>query len=103
MRLDTHALLSGAGLRVISAVGVEGSFSGAAARLGLTPAAVSQMTHRLEQRVGTPLVVRHGRQVRLTEAGQILARYADPVLGALARAEEELLAVASPGRLTGGS
>ena len=52
------------------------------------------MVRRLEQRTGTVLVERVGRNVRLTEAGQVLARHAVAVLAALDAAEEEVAAIA---------
>ena len=47
------------------AIADQGSFTGAAAALGYSQPAVSQMVRRLEQRMGTPLVDRVGRSVRL--------------------------------------
>ena len=76
------------------AIADEGSFTGAAASLGYSQPAVSQMVRRLEQRSGTVLVERIGRNVRLTEAGQVLARHAVGVLAALDAAEEEVAAIA---------
>ncbi len=70
-----------------------GSFTAAASLLGSSQPAVSQMVRRLEERVGTVLVERTGRAVRLTEAGEVLARHASPVLSALDAAEEELAAL----------
>ncbi len=78
----------------MKAIADEGSFTGAAIALGFTQPAISQMVRRLEQRTGTILVERYGRQVRLTEAGQILARHAVGVLAALDAAEEEISAIA---------
>lgn len=78
----------------MKAIADEGSFTGAAAALGYTQPAISQMVRRLEQRTGTVLVDRVGRQVRLTEAGQVLARHAGGVLAALDAAEEEVAAIA---------
>jgi DNA-binding transcriptional LysR family regulator len=52
------------------------------------------MVRRLEQRTGTALVEKIGRNVRLTEAGQVLARHAVGVLSALDAAEEEVAAIA---------
>ena len=49
-----------------------GSFTGAAARLGVSKAAVSQRVTELERWAGMPLVTRTTRSVRLTEAGQRL-------------------------------
>jgi DNA-binding transcriptional LysR family regulator len=49
-----------------------GSFTAAAARLGVSTAAVSQAVRGLEARVGTPLFARTTRRVGLTEAGAVL-------------------------------
>jgi DNA-binding transcriptional LysR family regulator len=87
-------MIDAAGLRVMKAIADEGSFTGAANALGFTQPAISQMVRRLEQRTGTVLVERYGRQVRLTEAGQVLARHAVAVLSALDTAEEEITAIA---------
>ncbi len=46
-----------------------GSFSAAAAQLGLTPSAVSRQVSRLEKTLGVQLIQRSTRQLRLTEAG----------------------------------
>lgn len=82
------------GLRVIRAIGDEGGFTAAADRLGYSQPAVSQLVRRLERRLGTPLVERSGRSVRLTQAGHVLARHAVTVLGAIDAAEEEVAAIA---------
>ncbi len=87
-------MIDAAGLRVMRAIADEGSFTAAAAALGYTQPAISQMVRRLEQRTGTVLVERVGRNVRLTEAGRVLARHAGPVLAALGAAEEEVAAIA---------
>ena len=87
-------MIDAAGLRVMRAIADEGSFTAAAGALGYTQPAISQMVRRLEQRTGTVLVERTGRNVRLTEAGQVLARAAGPVLAALDSAEEEVAAIA---------
>lgn len=83
-----------AGLRVMRAVAEHGSFTAAAQALGYTQPAISQMVRRLERRTGTVLVERHGRRVRLTEAGQALARHAGIVMDALDDAEAEVAAIA---------
>ncbi|WP_153399027.1 LysR family transcriptional regulator [Ornithinicoccus halotolerans] len=83
-----------AGLRVMRAIAEEGSFTAAANALGYTQPAVSQMVRRLEQRTGTVLVERKGRSVRLTEAGEVLARHAANVLVALDNAEAEVASIA---------
>ncbi|WP_042401137.1 LysR family transcriptional regulator [Streptacidiphilus carbonis] len=81
-------------LRVLRAVARTGSFSAAARELGYTQPAVSQQMKALEKSVGTPLVVRVGRGVRLSEAGEVLVRHAAGILAGLTAAEEELAAIA---------
>lgn len=59
------------------AVAREGSFTKAAARLGVSQSALSQTVRALEQRLELPLLVRTTRSVSPTEAGQqILASVA---------------------------
>ena len=60
-------------IRVFEAAARLGSFTKAAAELGMTQAAVSYQIKVLEERVGTPLFLRRPRQVMLTETGQRLA------------------------------
>jgi len=63
------------GLSEFLAVAEHASFRVAAARLNVTPAAVSQAIRALESRLGLPLFQRTTRRVGLTEAGQsLLAR-----------------------------
>jgi molybdate transport repressor ModE-like protein len=81
-------------LRVLRAVSRTGSFSAAARELGYTQPAVSQQMKALEKSVGTPLVVRVGRGVQLSEAGEVLVRHAAGILAGLTAAEEELAAIA---------
>ncbi len=87
-------MIDAAGLRVMKAIADEGSFTGAATALGYSQPAISQMVRRLEQRLGTVLVERVGRSIRLTEAGAVLAKHATPVLSALDQAEDEVAAIA---------
>jgi LysR family transcriptional regulator, glycine cleavage system transcriptional activator len=47
-----------------------GSFSRAAEELGLSQSAVSHEMRLLEERIGQPLFIRHGRTIRLTDAGR---------------------------------
>lgn len=81
-------------LRVLRAVSATGSFSAAARELGCTQPAVSQQMKALEQSAGTPLLVRTGRETRLTEAGEALVRHAVGILAGLTAAEEEVAALA---------
>lgn len=46
------------------------SFSKAADELGISQSAVSHEMRSLESRIGQPLFIRHGRSVRLTDAGR---------------------------------
>jgi len=65
-------------LAALAAVVDEGTFDRAAARLGVTPSAVSQRVRALEQSVGQVLVAR-SRPVRATPAGTVLVRLASQV------------------------
>src|SRR5829696_8505366 len=81
-------------LTMLRAVAREGSVSGAARSLGYTQPAVSHHIARLEEEVGTALMTRLGRGVRLTDAGLALVEHADAVLTRLTAAEEEVAAIA---------
>ncbi|MFF0744419.1 LysR family transcriptional regulator [Streptomyces sp. NPDC004111] len=81
-------------LRVLRAVAATGSFSAAARELGCTQPAVSQQMKALEQSTGTPLLIRTGREMRLTQAGEVLVRHAAGILAGLTAAEEEVAAIA---------
>lgn len=81
-------------LRVLRAVAATGSFSAAGRELGCTQPAVSQQMKALEASVGTPLLVRTGREMRLTQAGDALVRHAAGIIAGLTAAEEEVAAIA---------
>lgn len=81
-------------LRVLRAVAASGSFSAAGRELGCTQPAVSQQMKALESSVGTPLLVRTGREMRLTQAGEALVRHAAGIIAGLTAAEEEVAAIA---------
>jgi DNA-binding transcriptional LysR family regulator len=68
--MDLHTL------QVFRAVATEKSFSRAAARLSRTQPAVSMAVQRLEAEVGEPLIDRGGKQLRLTDAGQVVVDFA---------------------------
>lgn len=79
-------------LAVFVAVAEQGSFVGAANRLGRSPAAVTRAVAALEDRLATRLFNRTTRAVALTDAG---ARYLDRCRHALAAFEELELSAAS--------
>ncbi|HEY9327797.1 MAG TPA: LysR family transcriptional regulator [Streptomyces sp.] len=81
-------------LRVLRAVAGTGSFSAAARELGCTQPAVSQQMKALESSAGTTLLIRTGREMRLTQAGEALVRHASGILAGLTAAEEEVAAIA---------
>lgn len=82
-------------LRTLRAVADHRTVTAAAAALYLTPSAVSQQLAALETEVGHQLLVRDGRGVRLTAAGQILIDHSNAVLAQLERAEADLAAYAA--------
>jgi DNA-binding transcriptional LysR family regulator len=79
-------------LRTLRAVADHRTVTAAAAALYQTPSAVSQQLAALEHEVGHQLLVRDGRGVRLTAAGEILVAHSNTVLAQLERAEAELAA-----------
>jgi molybdate transport repressor ModE-like protein len=80
-------------LHLLREVARHGSLSAAARALDYSQPAVSHHIARLEEELGTPLLLREGRGVRLTEAGATLCAHADEILGRMAVAEEEMAAL----------
>ena len=76
MRLDVESL------RAFRAVVDCGSVTQAAAQLSLTQSAVSWKMKRLEERLGSPLLVRSGRGIELTDLGSELMAHADQIVSA---------------------
>lgn len=61
--------------------GIElGSFAKAADRLGRSASAVSLQLRKIEEQAGQALVIKHGRGLVLTEAGEIFFSYAKRIL-----------------------
>lgn len=58
-------------LRAFEAVSRHLSYREAAEELHVTPAAVKQLVQKLEETLGTPLVQREGRGIKLTRAGTV--------------------------------
>lgn len=79
-----------AAIRCFEAAARHGSFTRAAAELGMTQAAMSYQIKILEDRVGRPLFLRGARGVTLTEAGRRLAPTVSDAFTRLRGAFEEL-------------
>lgn len=79
-----------AAIRCFEAAARHGSFTRAAAELGMTQAAMSYQIKILEDRVGRPLFLRGARGVTLTEAGRRLAPTVSDAFTRLRAAFEEL-------------
>lgn len=67
-------------LNAFVAVAREGSFTRAAARLGISQSALSQTLRHLEERIGIRLLNRTTRNVSPTEAGERLLAHVTPAL-----------------------
>ncbi|MDK1488886.1 LysR family transcriptional regulator [Sinorhizobium sp. 7-81] len=64
------------------------SFSAAGRRLKLSPSAVSKLVSRIEDRLGTRLVMRSTRMLQLTPEGEIYLQRAQRILAAIAETEQ---------------
>lgn len=67
-------------MRAFLAVVHEGSFTGGARRLGLSPKLVSKRVAALETRLGTQLFARTTRSVSLTDAGETCRQRLQPMI-----------------------
>lgn len=67
-------------LRTLVTAHDAGGFAQAADRLGRTPSAISLQMKRLQEELGTPLFRKHGRGLKLTEAGDTALGYARRML-----------------------
>lgn len=67
-----------------------GSFSAAAARMGVSQPAVSQQVRSLEDTLGTRLINRTTRRLSLTEAGERYFAYAADILEKLSEADRSV-------------
>ncbi|MFI6558655.1 LysR family transcriptional regulator [Streptomyces sp. NPDC050534] len=77
-------------LRTLDALARHGSVSGAADALHVTTSAVSQQMAKLEREAGQQLLAKHGRGVRLTDAGRLLAEHAARILSQVELAQSDL-------------
>ena len=81
-------------LRLLNELHERGTVTAVAQALAYTPSAVSQQLATLEREAGVPLLERHGRRLRLTDAGRGLVGHATAVIARLELAESELAAAA---------
>lgn len=82
------------------AVAEHGSFTRAASALHVSQPALSQQIRQLEESLGVPLFDRSGRQIRLTDAGDVWRQYATRALQELGAGKRAIHDVAD---LTRGS
>ncbi|MEJ1990248.1 MAG: LysR substrate-binding domain-containing protein [Maritimibacter sp.] len=82
-------------LLALEAVDRLGSATAAAEELALTHSAVSRQLKVLEGQLGVTLLVRDGKSLRLTRAGETYSQSARTILGDLARASLEVKATGS--------
>jgi DNA-binding transcriptional LysR family regulator len=80
------------------------SFTAAAERMFVTQPTISKMVKALEDEIGSPLLLRDGRQMVLTDAGKIVYQRGQDVLAAHAQLQAELddLGTFGRGQLTVG-
>lgn len=84
-------------MEVFVAVCETRSFSAAGRRLRLSPSAVSKLVTRIEDRLGTRLLVRSTRSLQLTPEGEVYLQRAQRILTEIAETEQ---LVAAGGRLS---
>ncbi len=77
-------------LAAFAVVAEERSFTRAAARLGVSPSALSHTMRRLEERLRIQLLARSTRSVSTTEAGERLLARLGPAIGEISDAVEDL-------------
>jgi DNA-binding transcriptional LysR family regulator len=63
----------------------------------LTQSALSHQIKNLEAQLQTPVFARLGKRIALTQAGEVLFRYATPVLQQLAEAQQVITTLHEPG------
>ncbi len=78
------------GVQLLVAIADGGSFTAAAARLGLTPSAVSKGVMRVEERLGVRLLQRTTRRVALTDAGEAYVARGRQLIGDVEGLEREI-------------
>jgi DNA-binding transcriptional LysR family regulator len=83
-------------LALLRAVAQEGNLTRAAARLGVPQPTASRWLAGLSEELGTPVVVRDGRGIRLSRAGVFLADAADRALSVLAAGVRQAIEEVDP-------
>lgn len=89
--LDTRQLLA------FKTIVETGGFTKASRQLHLTQSALSHQIKTLETQLGMQVFARIGKRVALTQAGEVLLRYATPVLRQLLEARQTLAQLQEPG------
>jgi LysR family nitrogen assimilation transcriptional regulator len=88
-------------LRYFHSVARTGNFGRAARELNVSQPAISHQMRKLEEGLGTQLLVRHGRGVALTPAGACLRDRLDTIMQLLASPlDDEAVACADPGTVS---
>jgi LysR family transcriptional regulator for metE and metH len=87
-------------LAIVRAVEKQGTLTAAAGELCLTQSALSHTMKKLEQELGTPIWLREGRSLKLTQAGHYLLAVANRVLPQLEQAQHRLAEFANGERGT---
>lgn len=82
-------------LRLLRELSLRGTIAATAQACSLTPSAVSQQLAALERDVRTPLLIRDGRGIVLTEAARILAARTERILADLEAAEADVANLSS--------
>jgi len=90
------------GIKAFEAAARSGSFSGAAAELNVTAAAVSRLVRLLEQRLGVDLFERSANRLTLTAAGKSYQLGLTPIFDALVHLTDQVRAQSSSRILTVG-
>ena len=97
---ERNALLSFRAVEVFVAVVEQGSVTGAAKRLGLSPSTVSQQLANLEESLGARLIERSARTFMITAAGDVFLPRAQKLLDDVSGARAALAGVDQAPQMT---
>ena len=81
--------------RIFCAVVKTGNMSAAAKELYISQPAVSMSIRQLEERLGSPLLIRTAKGVRTTPEGAVLYEYLDQAMGLIKTAESKYMEMAN--------